>query len=165
MKIKYAIILAGLAVAFAAVSLWVIISGGGNAKAIKAKFRLGGLMLTVTSLLAVSGCNGGGVVHPTCYDMPAPEYVDFAGEDLYELSVGDVIEFTVRDETVKTIIYEILDTDGNMLQSGTEELTGNAGRITIAPTEYRGYIHLTISGKGEEEGSSFYLGSRSFTLK
>lgn len=71
MKIKYAIVYAALAVAFVAVSLWVILSGGKNAKAVKAKFRLGGLMLAVASLLAMTSCAGrGGVFQPMCYDTP-----------------------------------------------------------------------------------------------
>lgn len=69
MKIRYAIVLAALAVAFAAVSVWVFLSGGKNARSIRAKFRLGGMMLTVSSLLSMASCTS---CHPqpTCYDQP-----------------------------------------------------------------------------------------------
>ena len=50
MRIKYFFIYIGIGIAFAAVSLWVILSGGNNAKAIRAKYKLGGALLTTWAL-------------------------------------------------------------------------------------------------------------------
>lgn len=43
----------GIGAAFGAVSLWVWLTRGKNAKAVKAKFRLGGALLTLTSALSL----------------------------------------------------------------------------------------------------------------
>ena len=58
MKTKYILIYTGLGIAFLAVSLWVLLSGGRSAKAVRAKFRLGGAMLTTWALLSASVCQG-----------------------------------------------------------------------------------------------------------
>lgn len=48
----------GIGAAFGAVSLWVWLTRGKNAKAVKAKFRLGGALLTLTSALSLVSCGG-----------------------------------------------------------------------------------------------------------
>ena len=57
--------------AFLAVSLWVWLSKGKNAKAVKTKFRLGGVLLTLISTISIGSCGGSPVV--TCYDTPIPD--------------------------------------------------------------------------------------------
>lgn len=74
MKIKYFIIYAFVGIAFLAVSAWVFFSHGKDAKAIRAKYRLGGIMLMCMTMLSTASCgevSGPGEV--MCYD-PAPEY-------------------------------------------------------------------------------------------
>lgn len=57
--------------AFLAVSLWVWLSKGKSAKAVKTKFRLGGVLLTLISTISIGSCGGSPVV--TCYDTPNPD--------------------------------------------------------------------------------------------
>lgn len=155
MKVKYVVIYAALAVAFVAVSLWVILSGGKSARAVRAKFRLGGLMLTISSMLTLPGCS---VFQPTCYDAVQEERVTFSGQK--EVSVGDVISFSVADQTYGSYSYEIIDVQGNILQRGPIQLNEGLGKVVIEETSYRGTISLTIFG-----GDSIYLGSQQFILK
>lgn len=157
MKVKYIIMLSCLAAAFTAASLWVFLSGGKNAKAVKAKFRLGGLMLTVSGMLSATSCDG--LFPVMCYDTAVPIYVEFASTQMNEVEVGDVIDFTVKDLTCKAYTYEIYSQDNTLIQSGSFTLSGATGKITIGETEYRGLINLIIYG------DDYYFGSRSFTLK
>ena len=71
MKIKYFIIYAFVGIAFLAVSAWVFFSHGKDAKAIRAKYRLGGIMLMCMAMLSTASCgevSGPGEV--MCYDSP-----------------------------------------------------------------------------------------------
>jgi hypothetical protein len=65
--------------AFLAVALWVWISKGKNAKAVKTKFRLGGVLLTLISTISIGSCGGSPVV--TCYDTPNPDSGQTEQED------------------------------------------------------------------------------------
>lgn len=162
MKVRYAIIYAALAVAFAAVSLWVALSKGRSARAVRAKFRLGGLMLTVSGMLTVTGCNTG-IFSPTCYDPVAPELVTFALAEQSDVKPGDEIAFKVKDTVFKSYSYVITGTDCKEIQSGSFKLDGDEGKIIINETEYRGPLVLTVFGDADEE--KLYLGSNNFNLK
>ena len=76
MKIKFFAIYIAAGVAFLALSLWVFLSKGKNAKAVRAKYRLGGLMLTAWAMLSATACRCTPTV--TCYEpmMPPDEEVD-----------------------------------------------------------------------------------------
>ena len=65
--------------AFLAVSLWVWLSKGKNAKAVKTKFRLGGVLLTLISTISIGSYGGSPVV--TCYDTPNPDSGQTEQED------------------------------------------------------------------------------------
>ena len=93
MKTKYILIYAGLGIAFLAVSLWVLLSGGRSAKAIRAKYRLGGAMLTVWAMLSASMCQNGPGPFITCYDpaMPDPVTCTVKGKEGMDVTNGDVI--------------------------------------------------------------------------
>lgn len=54
---KKTLLIIGLGTAFLAVSLWVWISNGKSARAVKAKFRIGGALLTLTGMMTVGSCN------------------------------------------------------------------------------------------------------------
>ena len=69
---KRYLVLIGVGIAFVAVSLWVWLSRGKCASAVRTKFRLGGIILTLTSTMALGGCR----LMMTCYDMPEPERTD-----------------------------------------------------------------------------------------
>ena len=78
MKIKFAIIYIVAGVAFLAVSLWVFLSNGKSARAIRYKYKLGGIMLTAWAMLSAASCEGPGpfvtCYEPavTCYDVAEP---------------------------------------------------------------------------------------------
>lgn len=93
MKTKYILIYAGLGIAFLAVSLWVLLSGGRSAKAVRAKYRLGGAMLTVWTMLSASMCQNGPGPFITCYDraMPDPVTCTVQGKEGMDVTNGDVI--------------------------------------------------------------------------
>ena len=92
MKVNYFFVYVGLGAAFLAVSLWVLLSNGRSAKAVRAKYRLGGAMLTVWALLSAASCDGSGP-SVTCYDPVVPDPVTFVlpGKEGMEVSNGDVI--------------------------------------------------------------------------
>lgn len=76
MKTKYFLIYAFVGIAFLAVSAWVFFTRGKSAKAIRAKYKLGGIMLMCLAMLSVASC--GEILNPgevTCYD-PVVEPMD-----------------------------------------------------------------------------------------
>lgn len=163
MRIKYIIMLSGLAVAFAAASLWVFISGGKNAKAVQTKFRLGGLMLTVTGMLSLTSCEGnlgGGVM---CYDPVVPQYVQLTTSDNSSyVKAGDTIEVTITDSPYRSHSYKILIGNEDILQAGELGKENGSYKITIEPTEYKGNIDLAVYGL--EDGKEIVLAYFSLRL-
>ncbi len=107
MKTKYILLYAGLGAAFLAVSLWVLLSRGRNAKAVRTKYRLGGAMLTVWALLSSSNCSGPGPM-VTCYEpvMPDPVTCSVQGKEGMKASNGDVIR--VEFDRMMMAPYEAL---------------------------------------------------------
>lgn len=176
MKIGYYITYAALAVAFAAVSLWVILSRGKNAKAVRAKFRLGGLMLTIMGLMASSGC--GKLVscyEPVmCYDTAPPENtVHVWTEDTDEtVSAGDEILIGVYCPTCQSYSYRIMSSEpsliedqGLVIQEGSLSLDENGeATIVIEETEYSGDIWVCVLGK-DSDTDEMMLGYNKFILK
>lgn len=102
MRIKYAIIYAALAVAFVAVSLWVFLTRGKSAKAVKSKFRIGGLMLMVASMLAAASCTGCGIFQPTCYDVPNTPPEPEPEPTCYEPVASEYADTPSIDQTAPT---------------------------------------------------------------
>jgi len=93
MKTKYFLIYVFVGIAFLAVSAWVFLSGGQNAKAIRAKYRLGSILIMATAMLSVASCSiiegiidDGGMV--MCYDPVSPEPT----ENIVELKIKSSIE-------------------------------------------------------------------------
>lgn len=110
---KKTLLFVALGVAFVAVSLWVWLSRGRSAKAVRAKFRLGGALLSLAGLVACGpGSNSTTCYEPAidCYD-PAPENVvwveDYNNSTPYEVRNGEEIpfctEFVVADEFIVTV--------------------------------------------------------------
>ena len=74
MKIKFFAIYIAAGVAFLGFSLWVFLSKGKNAKAIRAKYKMGGIMLTACSMLMASACQCSPTV--TCYEPMDPKELE-----------------------------------------------------------------------------------------
>ena len=75
MKIKYFLIYVFVGAAFLGVSLWAFLSGGRSARALRAKYRLGGILLTTWAMLSISSCCGHIIPEVTCYDPVVPENI------------------------------------------------------------------------------------------
>ncbi len=165
MRIKYIVILSVLAVAFAAASLWVFLSGGKNAKAVKAKFKLGGMVLTVSGMLSLASCDGGpGGGAIMCYDPVMPEYVQFATHGEKNIvKAGDTIDVTIKDSPYKSHSYKLTVNGTEILQSGDFGKGNGSFQITIEPTDYKGDAFLEVYGL--ENGEEFYIGGHPICLE
>ena len=116
---KKAFLLICLGAAFLAVSLWVVLSGGRSAKAVRAKFRLGGAILSLVSLTALTSCEGRGPF-VSCYDpVPPPSNDVYIGSDIRggQFRNGDVILFTYRCDFEDELQIDITSAEGEVLQS------------------------------------------------
>lgn len=130
-KVTAIIVLAGVGMAFLAVSAWVFFSRGENAKAIRAKYRLGGIMLTFLTMLSAASCgDGGDGIGPfvTCYDPVVSERTDnLVSLDIKrrdtsyrynEISPGDTVSVLIRVPTYKQYVLRVIlnNTAGTELQ-------------------------------------------------
>lgn len=126
MNLKAFFICIGAGAAFAVVSLWVILSGGKNAKAIRAKYRLGGALLTAWAMLSASTCNGP-VPMVSCYEPVSPNppevlcydvavsadevVAGIKGKEGNVLSDGDVLVVKVQYPTAQKYALKITPKD------------------------------------------------------
>ena len=136
MKRVFAIIaLSFLGIAFVVVSLWVALSGDRSARAVRAKFRIGGAMLTLTAMLSFTACDYG-IGGVSCYD-PAPppmnEHKWLNNVANSELRNGDIVMlwFDCRfgDEIVLSLVSDcesddrVLCSETHKVKSGENELS------------------------------------------
>ena len=174
MKTKYFLIYVFVGIAFLAVSAWVFFSKGKNAKAIRAKYKLGGILLTCWAMLSVVSCDG--VFNPgdeiMCYD-PVPDYsFTFKTEHpdanwQYSLSPGAVLTVDVECkyyDQFGIVIRKFEDyKEGDVLQSGTFESGGKEQfqyTLVYDPSDkaYTGTVQVDIYAypEGSEEGYLLY---------
>ena len=157
MRVKFLFIYILAGAAFIGVSLWVLLSGGKSARAVRYKYRLGGIMLTAWAMLSAASCEGG-PFQVTCYEPAVPPEVmcyDVAMEtDIVKVVVkdyggnrlksGDVLVLTIEQPMAREYRYFIHEggTDGKVFQEGTvlvpEEQSTVLAEITLEPTEYKG---------------------------
>jgi len=163
MKIKFLAVYLIVGAAFLAVSLWVFLSGGKNAKAIRYKFKLGGIVLTAWSMLSAASCEGPITPSVTCYEPVPSDYVyvvapDYNGECL-NVKAGDVITVHFEFFSYKKFIIKINadNLDKTLLQSESCSAAGNDYRfehnLTVGEFDYKGKALLStygVSDKGEE---------------
>lgn len=141
MKIKFFLIYVFVGIAFLAVSAWVFMSGGQNAKAIRAKYKLGGILIMAWAMLSVASCSAiegliddRGIV--TCYDAPEPAPTDNIVEFSFvrdenkqynrenDLCPGDIISIEIRIPTYnKYFLYLIAYIDGKSTELQRTALT------------------------------------------
>ncbi len=146
---KKTLLLIALGAAFLAVSLWVWLSNGKSAKAVKAKFRLGGAILTLTSMMAAGGCSSPSQI--ACYD-PAPQnevYLEHQEgyQSAQDVKNGDSINVQVRYFSAYGIRISIEDaTHSEVLQNEIYEIKESSADIshTINVGEYVGIAYLTV---------------------
>ena len=171
MKIKFAFIYALAGVAFLAVSLWAFLSNGRSAKAIRYKYKLGGIMLTAWAMLSAASCEGPGpfvtCYEPVveCYDVAMPTnevsviVKDYGGT---KLKSGDVLSIHIEYPTHTQYRCRITATpdngDSHVIQvQDFEMVDGKADfEMTLVPTDYKGKAKVTVcalypSGDGKVE--------------
>ena len=125
MRFKAFFIYVGVGIAFLAVSLWVILTAGKNAKAVGAKYKLGGMLIATWAMLSACTCNGPGVGTVTCYDPAPPEQplcYDVAvmtNEVVLESTTvkkGENFRITIKEPSEENYVARLLSTEGKELQ-------------------------------------------------
>ena len=159
---KRTILIVALSVAFAAVSLWLMLSGGRSKRATSLKYRLGGLLIGLTALASTACENGnGGGFMQTCYDPAPPPSNDHHWRDNVansELRNSDVVildyECEFGEEVTISLISDNEETD-RVLCSETYNVKhgDNLLSFTINAGDYRGRAKLCVeyvNYEGEE---------------
>ena len=162
---KKTLLIIGLGTAFLAVSLWVWLSNGKSARAVKAKFRLGGALLTLTGMMTVGSCN----LTRTCYDPDPVNMVYIEREVAYNTAQnvrnGDQINIQVRFFSAYGIKVTIEKGVQNreVLQSEVYQITEANTEVvhTVNVGEHVGEAHLRVyvmtSEEYEYEGEYLFL--------
>lgn len=157
MKTKAFIVYVALGIAFAAVSLWVLLSRGKNAKAIRTKYKLGGAMIAAWAILSAANCQGPGPM-VTCYEPVPPQneiLVAAKDQNAQTLKCGDIIQVMVLSPTFREyqITLETDETEPKLLQSETfvreEEEMGSwqaTFEMELAETDYKGSVGIKVYG-------------------
>ncbi len=140
MKIKFFLIYVFVGIAFLGVSAWVFLSGGQNAKAIRAKYRLGGILIMAWAMISVASCSAiEGLIDDKgqvmCYDPVEPEPTENIVEFSFirdeskqynrenDLCPGDIISAEIRIPTFnKYFLYLITYVDGKSTELQRTEL-------------------------------------------
>ena len=149
---------AGLGIAFISVSLWVFLSKGRSAKALRAKYRLGGAMLSVWAMLSAASC-GDPSVTVMCYDPVVPEGERVAvmekDDDGNEgVRPGDVLVVHIEDPSCPSYRYAI--TSGKVeLQAGQLDLETLfkgmlSAEVVLGDTGFKGEAVISIIGVAKD---------------
>ena len=143
---KRALMIIGLGIAFVGASLWVVLSGGRSAKAIRAKFRLGGAILTLVSFTSLASCEN---VMVSCYDPALPPHNTLTTEAgtgaVY--GNGDKISIYCDFAFADSVTFTLLSDKEEVLQSETMTLEPGEAcvDITLNVGDYRGKATLRAS--------------------
>lgn len=144
-------ILVLLGLAFLSISLWVILSGHKNAKAIRYKYKIGGMILSLSFF--TSACDRPPFV--TCYDPAPPENSIYLLSNSNSFSVNDSLFFTVSSPSYPKFSYLLQDSvSKDSLQKGWLEYSEEKYRYFIPLDEnldYKGKVVLQIFGELTEE--------------
>ncbi len=174
MKTKALFVYIVLGVAFAAVSLWVFLSKGKNARAIRTKYKLGGAMIAAWAILSAANCQGPGPM-VTCYEPVPPQndvLVAAKDQNAQTLKCGDIIQVMVLSPTFREyqITLETDETEPKLLQSETfvreEEDMGSwqaIFEIELAETDYKGSVGIKVYGI-EAEAEKTLVGEETIIL-
>ena len=149
MKTKYFLLYVFVGIAFLAASAWVFFTRGKNAKAIRAKYKLGGIMLMCLAMLSTASC--GEVLDPgfvTCYEYN-------------EITTGDLFEVDIKNPTFDKYALRVIlnDKKGTDLQKtilvATEEAVTQDGIHFTVPLStdvtYKGEALVQIQGVVQDD--------------
>ena len=181
MKIKFLAIYLLAGAAFLGVSLWVFLSSGRSAKAIRAKYKLGGVMLTAWTMFSSAACEG---VTPqvTCYEPVDPQImcydvpmetdivtVSVKGKEGIEVQPGETLVIHIETPSFKE--YECRIHGGELvetpvIQKASFTVPEQEGlpeaaefELVLAQTDYKGSAIVQMVGfydsnEGERHESS-----------
>ena len=142
-------VIAGLAVAFAAVSAWVWLSGGKSARAVRTKFKIGSLLLTLTTAVATQSCFD--INNATCYAPASTPYCDLYDEDM-KFANGDTLRIYASSYDYKYYSFNIVDKENNVLQeeklSRPYPLRENPAIVAVG--NYVGEAKVNVYGGDDE---------------
>ena len=166
MKIKFFAIYVLAGAAFLGVSLWVFLSKGKNARALRAKYKLGGMMLTAWTMFSSAACEG---VTPqvTCYEPVEPEIlcydvpmetdvfrVSVKGKDGYEITAGETLLVTIETPTFKEYecrIHAGKTSEDSVIQKAVLTIAEEASEdgkvefeIKLNASDYKGIAAVTL---------------------
>ena len=176
MKTKYFLIYGFVGIAFLAVSAWVFFTRGKSAKAIRAKYRLGGILLMCMAMLSAASC--GEIFNPvvTCYDpvvepMDNTVYMYIQHQDpashASDIKPGETMMVEILYPTHKRFVLRVLlnDEAGTVLQRTVLEVedAADSGYFKIplsAEVTYKGdavfQIHGVVKDDPEELSQTPY---------
>ena len=163
MKVKFLLVYVIAGALFVGASLWVFLSNGKSAKALRYKYKLGGIMLTAWSFITAASCTGG-VPEVMCYEPVSPEVmcydpvrpmdmmsVTVKGYEGNRLKSGDIMVVTIASPSSNKYICTVNSvSDNSLLQK--EELTAPeiqngelVFEIKLAPTDYKGEATVSLT--------------------
>lgn len=167
MKTKALFVYIALGIAFAAVSLWVFLSKGKNAKAIRTKYKLGGAMIAAWAILSAANCQGPGPM-VTCYEpVPPSNDVSLSLKDPEDkvINNGDILQIQIYEPTYDSYRVKIsaYGSSSMVIQSEKFDITDKSLYVAtfefqLDVDEYKGTFAfdvygLTIEGDKEVETS------------
>jgi len=168
MKAKYLLLYVFVGIAFLAVSAWVFFTHGKSAKAIRAKYKLGGIMLTCLGMLSVASCGEiAGPVEVSCYDpiveVPTDNLVSLiirSSNPSYkynELTTGDIFAVRIQIPTYKKYVLRVIlnDTEGTELQRTELVIDDPDNAVFDVPLSedvtYKGEAIVQVQGVEKED--------------
>lgn len=170
MKTKYLLIYIFVGIAFLAASAWVFLSHGKSARAIRTKYRLGGIMITCAAMLSAASCEGPGPF-VECYDPVPPEPTEdiislVSGNEIerynsFEMSPGDVLTIKIDKPSYEKYVFSVMSIRELSASGQPEELqktlleATNAEEAVFEVTlsediTYRGHATIFIYGVVKE---------------
>ena len=178
MKTKFFFIYVFVGIAFLAACLWVFLTGGKSAKAVNAKYRLGGIVLTAWAVLSVVSCDVPGIFNrgkegegmlmcydpvPTNYPIISIQKVD-PQQKIDELKPGDTIHVKIEDSTMDKYLLEVragdgYDTTGEVLQSADliKEDKAEFDVVFSTENEYKGPAVILVRQVHEDNPENNYV--------
>ena len=174
MKAKYLFVYMLAGTAFLAVSLWVYLSGGKSARAVNAKYRLGGILLTAWSVLSMVSCDVPGLP-PTdgtdeglimCYDPVPDNYVSLsivhkntsAFYQYSQISPGDDIVVQFYNPQFKDYVLVVkADDEKTVLQQSEISIKDPGTLIYNVPLSdeitYKGQAIVLVEGVADTQNT------------
>ena len=163
MKTKYVLIYVFVGIAFLAVSAWVYFTHGKSAKAIKAKYRLGSILLMCTASLTATSCF-------MCYAPIMPESVveitqrpESDAPETYEIEIrpGECFSLLFNEAFCDKYLLTIIADDAQYTELQREVLVVNDSQkctfdITLSPEiTYKGSADLRV--QAINSGDKMYI--------